>query len=675
MKKFFSLVLALVMALSLTTMAWGADAADLAALKAVVTTGGEVKLTASIDINATTGTQDRLVVAKDLVVDLNGFELSSTDAADDIFYVQDGASLTVKNGTLDSARLGIYSNGNGTDANVIVLDNVKLNSNYFGIYHNGNNYGAVVTIQNGSVVKDASVDGAGVFLSGSKAWASNQLSKLTIINSTVEGASAVEVKYADVVVTNSTLKATGTATMQFNDNGSNTAGYALALTHSGGTGGAEDATGSITVNSGSFTGAVGIQESGNTAAGTTAAETANTTDATIAVKGGTFTDDVTDYVEPGSTVVIAGDTVVKNTDGSVAVNPVAQVGNTKYETVADAVAAAPAGGTVKLLANNTENVAINKSITLDSNGYTFAATAAAGYTMTQNSASTFAVVPVGTSVAGDYKIFANTVAGTLYSTIDVNQGAVFTKVPATAPKMGDNLTWVGGNIEYYVAKDLARNNLYFYEVADKDDATHVIKNGKTVYKYVIMLSDPSEAAYTYTATVSKNTAMNSSDCGKVNVVGWDKKSVLYTYVDSNGLVQFATDDASASANGTIRLNAAGVVDDYYKVNVNQHTFYPTYTKGDVSGATCGKCGLVASRVKSAASLPAKFVEITAVRCTGAFAGNILYYVPSTASLPSGGVVVGPVVESAETFDAGIAMYVGMSVMAAAGSAVVLKKKD
>ena len=33
------------------------------------------------------------------------------------------------------------------------------------------------------------------------------------------------------------------------------------------------------------------------------------------------------------------------------------------------------------------------------------------------------------------------------------------------------------------------------------------------------------------------------------------------------------------------------------------------------------------------------------------------------------------VESPKTFDAGIAMYVGMSVMAAAGSAVVLKKKD
>ena len=36
---------------------------------------------------------------------------------------------------------------------------------------------------------------------------------------------------------------------------------------------------------------------------------------------------------------------------------------------------------------------------------------------------------------------------------------------------------------------------------------------------------------------------------------------------------------------------------------------------------------------------------------------------------------GDKVQSAQTFDAGIAMYVGMSVMAAAGSAVVLKKKD
>ena len=55
--------------------------------------------------------------------------------------------------------------------------------------------------------------------------------------------------------------------------------------------------------------------------------------------------------------------------------------------------------------------------------------------------------------------------------------------------------------------------------------------------------------------------------------------------------------------------------------------------------------------------------------------------PTNYTVVGGGApVVAPAdkdntVESPKTFDAGIAMYVGMSVMAAAGSAVVLKKKD
>ena len=51
-------------------------------------------------------------------------------------------------------------------------------------------------------------------------------------------------------------------------------------------------------------------------------------------------------------------------------------------------------------------------------------------------------------------------------------------------------------------------------------------------------------------------------------------------------------------------------------------------------------------------------------------------VPGVSAATDGSAAAdGEKVESAETFDAGIAMYVGMSVMAAAGSAVVLKKKD
>ena len=55
-------------------------------------------------------------------------------------------------------------------------------------------------------------------------------------------------------------------------------------------------------------------------------------------------------------------------------------------------------------------------------------------------------------------------------------------------------------------------------------------------------------------------------------------------------------------------------------------------------------------------------------------GNVQYYFVA-GEVASAPVVDTEKVESAETFDAGIAMYVGMSVMAAAGSAVVLKKKD
>lgn len=47
----------------------------------------------------------------------------------------------------------------------------------------------------------------------------------------------------------------------------------------------------------------------------------------------------------------------------------------------------------------------------------------------------------------------------------------------------------------------------------------------------------------------------------------------------------------------------------------------------------------------------------------------------SAGTTAGGAADDTTVESPKTFDAGIAMYVGMSVMAAAGSAVVLKKKD
>jgi len=86
--------------------------------------------------------------------------------------------------------------------------------------------------------------------------------------------------------------------------------------------------------------------------------------------------------------------------------------------------------------------------------------------------------------------------------------------------------------------------------------------------------------------------------------------------------------------------------------------------GAVTEYTCANCKTVAKVINASVNAPAG--------STVENLGGVLIaftYTPGVAGS------TGSTVESAQTFDAGIAMYVGMSVMAAAGSAVVLKKKD
>ncbi len=571
MKKFFSLVLALVMALSLTTAAWGADAVDLAGLKANLT-AGEVKLTADININVTDGTQDRLVIAQDLVVDLNGHKLFSADAADDIFYVQDGASLTVKNGTLDSARLGIYSNGSGTDANVIKLDNVKIYSDYFGVYHNGNNYGADVTIENSTITDNG---GAGVFLSGSKAWAPNQLSKLTITNSTVQGDTAVEAKYANVTVNNSTLIATGTAGLSANNNGMASSGYALVLTHSGAAGVEEAAKGSITVNSGTITGAVGIQETGGEPVGTAAAEVANTADATIAVKGGTFTDDVEDYVVANSSLVYQNGVYTTTTF----------VGNTSTLKVADGYAVYELNGG---LGTNSATATFTKIVT----GNATAADGTVTYTATQYKADN----------------------GTVWNEVDVT-------------------------------------------IADSKLVN--TKTGTVVAYLKYAGTSGTKGATSVVATSMVKAPVGTPVCGQYAV------DVVMIKGQAYAVDKTATSGQWAVLNGKfITYGAAETAKPHVFTKVNEVNKDST-----PANVKCDNCKAVFAVTKDVSAMVSGYVSL------GTVAPGYYALIGSTTPVV-GGTTTGPVVNSADTFDAGIAMYVGMSVMAAAGSAVVIgKKKD
>ena len=124
-----------------------------------------------------------------------------------------------------------------------------------------------------------------------------------------------------------------------------------------------------------------------------------------------------------TTVTVAGETVFE----PVATAAVAKIGETEYATLAAAIAAAKDGDTVTLLADATEDVTINKNITLDLGGKTLTNTNAGKATVTIAKGAT-ATVQNGSIIGG-----------TSYYNIQNNGTATFTGVTATAGNNGSSM--------------------------------------------------------------------------------------------------------------------------------------------------------------------------------------------------------------------------------------------
>ena len=94
-------------------------------------------------------------------------------------------------------------------------------------------------------------------------------------------------------------------------------------------------------------------------------------------------------------------------------------------------------------------------------------------------------------------------------------------------------------------------------------------------------------------------------------------------------------------------------------NVVPHVAVPTYDKttSKVTGYTCSNCKLAAVKAPNVASIP-----------SGAQVISGTWYFPAAAASTT------TTTSSPKTFDAGIAMYVGMALTSVAGSAVVIGKK-
>ena len=247
----------------------------------------------------------------------------------------------------------------------------------------------------------------------------------------------------------------------------------------------------------------------------------------------------------------------------------------------------------------------------------------------------------------------DTVEGYLKGT-NVGASAVKTTLTYTGntdPKTTDGKT-VAGVYAHYTEETYGD----FIVVNSLADATAVLYSDEAC-KNVIMYLGQVEVVSYFTGKVYNDFA---DVCGKFDKpASYDATKTYYTYED-NGTTKLAV-AAGSSETADKLLTVDGKVVRVVTLAATkvQHTAVPTVKDGKITGYTCSKCKAVAAEAPNYASIP------SGADTTG-LTGNWYW---TTSTTPSTDKNTSP-----KTFDAGIAMYVGMALTSVAGSAVVIGKK-
>lgn len=297
------------------------------------------------------------------VVDLNGhtWTCTGTDANSAAFEINySNASLTVKNGKVVSSQLiGLIPSAMGGtikyDNSALTFEDVEASTTATsGIETNGNNTNDTV------VLKDSTLNvpnGFGIYFPSS--------GTLTIDNSTINAKTmGAQVCSGNLNVTaDSAITVSGDPVEKLEGDGAIQDGAAISIVNRPGYKG----LGQIAITGGTFT---AKDDNAAIKAYTWDSATKQESDfdnsaKTVAVSGGTFSSAVS------ADLCAEGCTPIANTDGTHSVaSGVAYVAGKGFDTLQAAIDAAQDGETVTLLADATEDVAINKSVTLDLHGKT-----------------------------------------------------------------------------------------------------------------------------------------------------------------------------------------------------------------------------------------------------------------------------------------------------------------
>ena len=228
----------------------------------------------------------------------------------------------------------------------------------------------------------------------------------------------------------------------------------------------------------------------------------------------------------------------------------------------------------------------------------------------------------------------------------------------TDPVTKDGKTTPGTYAHYTVSYKGGAEIGKFIVVSSLAEATHVLykdADAKNVVMYLAQI--PGDAGYV-TGTVYNDFA---DECGKYKKpASFDATATYYTFeVNGNDTLAVADSD---NGTGIIVANGKVVVVRLLDDTKVSHVAIPTVKDGKITGYTCSKCKLAAVEAPNYASIPETGTAL------GTGYGN--WYWPAAASSTT--TTTGTT--SPKTFDAGIAMYVGMALTSVAGSAVVIGKK-
>ena len=581
-RRLLSAFLAVMMVLTMAPVAFAADgveptdgtgsseAAPAETLQAKIKVAAENDGTVTLDKDYT---EDITIQqGQNITLNLNGMKL--TNKTGHTITVEQGATLTINGeGTVDNvthAKSALVNYGEVVLDNGVTLERSSEAGTLNPYSNGGNSYYTILNDKGATMtINDATVKNNGGFSSAIRNGGDencNDESHLTIKDGNFSGGlNAVKNDECGILTING-----GTF--------SNTSQYVIMnwnkATINNGTFSVKDsadavlftaayhenrAVGELIVNNGTFTGN-GSQKMVENHYGSSYTGTASIT-------GGTFSSDVSAYVAEG---------YVQNEKGTVEqlgeTNAVAKVGNTYYKTLADAVAAAQSGETVKLLKNVTSAniLKINQSITLDLGDYTFELT---------GSGNTARAIYINDGA--NVTIKANEKGGVKAATIalQVNAGGKLTIESGTYTGMYALALFSSDTKPAEAILNNGVFNGYIYTNGTGHD-DHITFNGGT-YNEQVYLASGDKSTY----TISNGTFKNSLeiDAGRLDISGGTFTANIDTSGNANHPV--TNNNGSGAYVGTLVVckpdgsSATGYIGNAV-VNITGGTFENTFANGE-----------------------------------------------------------------------------------------------